>query len=297
MFKITVGSDPEYFTKTPNGIVSAIPIFGQYGKNYPLELSDSVKAYHDNVACESTIRPADSANGLISSFAEMYNLVGDYLSNYNASLVAKAAHIFNPEELDNEEAQRFGCHPEFSAYKNDNDEWDVHQPPNASEVGNLRVCGGHIHIGREDYKTASSSDTLLSFESQVEIARLLDYMVGVPLTFLDKDGSNVQRKALYGRPGSIRETPYGIEYRTLSNFWTTRPELIAFVFDLVKETVSYYHNNPEYMASVPYKRVRQCIMSSNKELAFTLFNSSPVVKYRKELEALDYLPYTGTPIW
>lgn len=295
--RLTLGSDPEYYVSQGGEIVSAIPFFGQHGKDNPLSLSDQVRAYYDNVSCEATIRPADSEDGFIKSFAEMYGLVSNYLGDMGCCLVAKAAHTFNPKYLNCDEANTFGCRAEFSAYTNDDGSWMIYDPPNPEVIGNLRVCGGHIHIGRSDFQTAPPEAMLLSFQSQIELARMLDSTLATALTYLDKDESNVERKKLYGRPGSIRNTPYGIEYRTLSNYWTTRPELIAFVFNIVEKTIRYYESNPEYVFTLPFKEIRECILTSNKDTALSLFMKSPLNSLSRELFALNSLPYTPHPVW
>jgi hypothetical protein len=43
---------------------------------------------------------------------------------------------------------------------------------------------------------------------------------------------DTRRRQLYGKAGAIRFKPYGIEYRTLSNFWLADPKLIEKVWDM-----------------------------------------------------------------
>lgn len=298
--KITLGSDPEYFISNGHSLVSAIPIWGQHVKEYPMPFGNGVSAYSDNVACEATIRPASSPDEYISSFRDMFGKVGSYLSSKgNFSLVPQAAHLFSNAELDNPEAQRFGCHPEFSAYQDADGDWMVFPPPDPQEIGNLRVCGGHIHIGRDDFKqVVVKEDTpLLSFASQLRIARMLDFTLGLALTYLDQDPTNITRKAVYGKPGSIRATPYGVEYRTLSNFWTHHPDIVGFVFELTTNAVKFACENPDFITTIPFDAVRNAILTSDRNTAMDIFRTSPFANSINEINSLDKIKYTGILQW
>lgn len=52
--------------------------------------------------------------------------------------------------------------------------------------------------------------------------------LGVPSIVLDDDK---ERRSLYGSAGSFRFKEYGIEYRTLSNFWLKNKDFMSWVFD------------------------------------------------------------------
>jgi hypothetical protein len=39
-------------------------------------------------------------------------------------------------------------------------------------------------------------------------------------------------RKLYGAAGRYRQPSYGVEYRTLSNFWLASPELVELVYDI-----------------------------------------------------------------
>ena len=79
---------------------------------------------------------------------------------------------------------------------------------------------------------------------KIHLAKLLDSTLGSMFTLLDPD---IKRKKMYGQAGAIRFKPYGIEYRTLSNYWLSHPHYIKTVFDTAKMMVNYTKKNPEIM--------------------------------------------------
>jgi len=82
----------------------------------------------------------------------------------------------------------------------------------------LRTCGGHIHIGYDNP----------SIETSEKIVYAMDMMLGLDSIILDSD---VKRRSMYGKAGSFRFKPYGLEYRTLSNFWIKNDKSIEWTYD------------------------------------------------------------------
>ncbi|MHA1950113.1 MAG: putative amidoligase domain-containing protein, partial [Candidatus Thorarchaeota archaeon] len=82
----------------------------------------------------------------------------------------------------------------------------------------------------------------------VFMARLLDLFVGIPAAYVNFDkGPSILRSHLwYGKPGRYRETEYGLEYRTLSNFWLASPDLVGLIYDLAEFTVEFYNDGGYY---------------------------------------------------
>ena len=62
----------------------------------------------------------------------------------------------------------------------------------------------------------------------------MDIMLGLESLTLDKD---VDRRKMYGNAGCFRAKDYGVEYRTLSNFWISNDDLIKWAFDKTIEAV------------------------------------------------------------
>jgi len=263
---ILIGTDPEFALKdSTNRIVSAIPVL-ERGKNDKIDLGEGAKIYYDNVLAEANIDPSASKEELKDRLKSLYQKSKVLLQNLKLS--ATASHEFGFLECLHEEAKRFGCDPEL-----DLDMGGPAYPPEAE--GGFRSAGGHIHIGG------------LEGQDIYEKARLipiLDILVGIPSVILDNDPTSLARKRLYGKAGRFRDTPYGIEYRTLSNYWLSCPELTEIIYDLTMESVNFYLTNKddEVNGIVDRETVVNTINNADKETARQIVENLPVSQEIKE---------------
>jgi hypothetical protein len=118
--------------------------------------------------------------------------------------IGSCARLFDHGQLNNPQAQRFGCSPDFNAHQQGQPCPTVKPEALVDEDGAWRFAGGHVHVGYE------------SAAPDFVCAAMGDVYLGLPSVSLDQQGI---RRTLYGQAGRYRPTPYGIEYRTLSNFW------------------------------------------------------------------------------
>lgn len=241
----TIGTDPEalLFNRKTNEFCSAIDLIpeGKDGSNPPRDLGDGYKVLHDNVLLEFNVPPANGdgsehfAHVLKEGFRRIYNVIG---KNYDIAPIA--SHNFDKKYLKHPEAQRFGCSPEFCAYA-----VEVCQPPECA--GTFRSAGAHIHIGRKDFKDfveiddfgnaypkedVKEGEVLIDAYSKLNIIKLMDIYIGLPLTLIDTSNASKDRKKLYGISGRHRPTAFGVEYRTPSNYWVSSPALSSLIYDL-----------------------------------------------------------------
>lgn len=77
---------------------------------------------------------------------------------------------------------------------------------------------GHIHIGYDNPEELFSASIIPWF----------DLFVGLQLVLIDTD---TQRRELYGKAGSFRFKPYGIEMRSPSNAWILEDDYIKMVYE------------------------------------------------------------------
>lgn len=215
MSKIKLGCDPEAFLVTLDGqLKSSIGLIGG-SKVVPrplFELGEGYAVQEDNVAIEFNIPPAEGR----SSFVDSIHRTLDFLTKtvkdqYGFEISRLSAASFPMEELTSPAALEFGCDPDFNAWTK-----EVNPRP-AAEDKTLRSCGGHVHIG---YEVGSIDPT--------RIIQMCDLHLGVTSVLMDH---GELRKELYGKAGAFREKFYGVEYRTLSNFWIFHDRLIEWVWD------------------------------------------------------------------
>lgn len=224
---IMLGSDPEVMLASNSGLVSAIPFF-KGTKDNPEKVDGGIVS-HDNVNVEYGSDPASSKDEWLENHRKVIRKLVEMLPSKNHSLVVMASADFPEAELASKEAREFGCSPDFEAYGP-----SINQPPDVNNAPNLRSCGGHIHVG---------SPWLVSdIQRVLDLVKAMDVFLGIPSLLIDKDPTSARRRELYGKAGCHRPKPYGLEYRTLSNFWVGRPRLAGLMYDLTMAAINACQN-------------------------------------------------------
>lgn len=212
---LMIGSDPELFLEDANGkVISAIgKIGGTKKRPKPVKvLGKGFAVQEDNVLLEYNTPAAKTRNAWESYHRDMLTYLREMVGGIGLALSNKASHSMDADQLQDKRAHIFGCDPDFDAWKL---QWN--KAPKCEDP-NLRSAGGHIHLAYENP----------NYKDSVKIARLCDLFIGAPLKVVDPDK---RRAELYGRPGAIRFKPYGLEYRTPSNYWTLNNDNINRVYD------------------------------------------------------------------
>lgn len=225
----TFGSDPEFFVfKNENEVCSAIGIvpgtknnrFNYHNNHY----------YYDNVLAECTIKPANTKSEAIQNINNALGGYSEIIGNYKIKPIP--SHYMSDKELEHPHAMKIGCKREYCSYSMEEIEPDEEFLLNS----NLRAAGGHIHLGAEFLRTGDFEDIK---RNRIFLIRMLDLFVGIPATMIDQSVAAKDRKIIYGQAGRCRFPAYGVEYRTLSNFWFLRPSLTALIYDLCEFTINF----------------------------------------------------------
>ena len=94
-------------------------------------------------------------------------------------------------------------------------------------------------------------------------------MIGLPAVLIDTDK---QRRKLYGKAGSMRHKDYGVEYRTVSNFWLSSQELTPWGYDRTLWATQNLHLLPEFIEIADGNTIRKVINNSKTEDAYNIIN-------------------------
>lgn len=249
MSPYTIGADPELFLVDQNGrFISAIGLIGG-SKKHPHDIGQGCAIQEDNVAVEFNIPPADAANKFVSSITYALDHLSKQVADKGLFLSITASKSFDKDQLEHPRAKVFGCDPDYNCWTRQQND-----PPKAKDAS-LRSAGGHIHIG-------AALDKL-------QLARWCDVTMGLPSVLEDND---TQRRLLYGKAGSFRGKPYGVEYRTLSNYWLQSKSLMEKVFkraELAIERVEFGWN----LSDKDGEEIQAAINNSDKSLAERLIAS------------------------
>lgn len=251
---VTIGADPEFALQDAAGKI--IPAAGLIGgtKAKPLSIDGLPTGYfvhEDNVAVELGVPPCSDLYLFADQMDAAKKAVTKMLPKGH-KLVAIDSNNFTKTQLAYENAQEFGCDPDYDAYTMGKERTNL---PN---FGNKRSYGGHIHIGG-------------TFNCPTFAAALFaDAMIGVPLVSYGLGGG--QRTKWYGRPGIYREKPYGIEYRTPSAAWAAGNSGCVAAGSLAMKLGRLLEDTPaselmSYIDAIDWARVRRIIIGNEARTA------------------------------
>jgi hypothetical protein len=272
---LTFGSDVEFFIakEAPQAekdrygynynIRDIVPCVGlvEGTKEKPFRPDNWPKGFaiqEDNVMVEVNTPVSDSSNQFSHNQKMVRKLLRQYLKKIGYCLVTdRTYHEFSPKLLDSPQARTFGCDPDHDAY-----EGGI-QRTNIPDFGGLRTCGGHIHIGG-NFKCPDWVAVLF-----FELALYRAY--GSSLVCPDSP-----RLQWYGRPGIFRPKEYGIEYRTLGNWWAGPDWNPYDLIKVLERTGNQLIQNPDQLIqkafrSVEWTRLRRLLLNDypKKDGAFT----------------------------
>lgn len=250
----TIGADPEVFVKSNNvGNIQNIPasLVTTGTKEKPETFQNGISVHADNVCLEFNIPPARDKDSFVSSINCAKTVIQDMVGP-DRRMVATPATVFLSRELEQggEAATLERCHPDKFC-------WGERAEPYQS-LEHWRVAGGHVHMG-----WGGTIDPL----DQLKMARACDYFIGLRCVLYENTHVAAKRRMYYGGAGSFRETLYGIEYRTPSNFWIEKAELIEKMYDWTFQAVHEMDKWEEFVKIIPPAAVERCINKGSKASA------------------------------
>ena len=292
MKTIVFGCDPELFIKRNGQIIGAerlIPregieyIPGTFGRdgNHTSKSNKNGKIVLDGVQLELNPRANTCRANLGNEIRALFMKLNDFINPINQFIEASELKggkfelsfdqvvKIRKKELNSlsESSRTFGCMPSYNVYQ-----------PMGERISKINVDpakylyrggGGHIHLGHCDDN--SIKQALKNYDIMVPV---LDIIVGNTCVMLDKNPLNKERRKNYGRAGEYRMPEYGVEYRTLSNFWLKDYQLMSLVTGLSRLAVNIVANSnekrdfaKELMALVDQKDIVKAINNNDATLA------------------------------
>lgn len=247
--KVLIGADPEVFVGNNGNILTAI---GKVGgtKTEPRAVPMGA-LQEDNVLLEFNIDPVSTPEDFIKHIRGVLDQGRQELVQHGLEvMLGISSHIYDDATLDSggEQAWVFGCEPDYNGWTREANVMprDVHP--------NLRTAGGHVHIGWGHLGRVTKAQS-------AKVIQMCDYILGLQSVLLDPDD---RRKALYGKAGACRFKRYGVEYRTLSNFWLGSDELMTWAFNGGVAAYERLEDLPVFLRLLPAEGIQNIINTGDK---------------------------------
>lgn len=250
--KFTFGVDPELFPKKDGKFICAYGLI-EGDKQNPKRV-DKGAVQVDGFALEFNIDPVKTEDEFVISIHEVLRQLYALVPGYEVLAVPVAHYDMDYIHAQPEKAKELGCDPDFNAWEGG----EVFPKPDGERP--FRTGAGHLHIGWGKKLLDQANHLYMC----IDLVKQLDFFLGLPSLLLDQD---TLRRQMYGKAGCFRPKDYGVEYRTLSNFWVTDEKLIRYIFrntnlaleELLKGNRLFSHTN-----------IEETINSSDKDSALKI---------------------------
>ncbi len=266
---ITLGADPEFFLQdTRTGAVT--PAIGLLGgtKQEPLRIPGLGKGFgmqEDNVMVEFNIPPTETEYVFTNSIMSALRVLREHINTVSEGRLTAdltPSRLFPHEALTHPQAAAFGCSPDFNAYAAGEPHKTVDPQGLVEKDGAWRFAGGHVHIGFRDVLSYKLPDFV--------VVQFLDLILGTYAAAWEVEQG--KRGEFYGVPGRYRPTPYGLEYRSLSNLWLRESNRMEDVSRLARHTILFLMDMPEKQVAtiygqVPWMSLYEALKSGNVSTA------------------------------
>jgi hypothetical protein len=252
-----LGADIEFFLKDKKTgeIVSAEGLV-QGTKDNPFNFDKSNKFFAtslDNVLAEGCIPPIEAGPTGNEKF-KLYidKLIAYFNQTIPAHLVVASipSAILDPKWLQTEHSKTFGCDPDLCVWTK-----SINEKPEGVNP-QLRSAGGHLHIGYDDPTNIEVGEAII---------KAMDLYVGVPSVLQEPDN---ERKALYGKAGCFRFKDYGVEYRTVSNYYAGDNRLSDWIYNATTSAIEAVNKGMDF--DQYGERIIQAINGNDKVTAGNL---------------------------
>lgn len=258
---ITIGTDVEFFVVDED--MNSVSVEGKLGgtKAEPLSIGNDCYRQEDNVNAEFCMGPVKfgEKDKFISQIQYCREKGNEILAEFNLHLLAGSSREIPEHYLQTEQTRTFGCDPSYCVYTQ-----GISEIPGPDEVGNLRTCGFHLHVGFENVEQAWFFDTM------EHLIRLFDLYLAVPSVIVDLD---TRRREIYGNPGDFRfrflENFSIFEYRCLGGSLLASPETIGWAFDQLNLAIKNYFEDGANLVEVikEEEEIQRIIRSGDQEAA------------------------------
>lgn len=226
--RLTLGADPEIFIFSGNQLIPAymfLPPKGEGVKQYWDGFQAEWKYDHDGAHCQ---------NNLVKYTRENLISLDQKAKKFDANARLSLVTVVRVPQvvLDNADPRHveLGCQPSYNAYRLKGE--PVYDPRKLK----YRFAGGHMHFG-----------TWLRKPDYLKIVKTLDSILGVWAVGVARHIDNPVRRQYYGLAGEYRKPyykgkedifgllegeGYGVEYRSLSNWWLASPAVMQLTWDI-----------------------------------------------------------------
>lgn len=271
-----IGADPEFFfkDKQTGQVIGSEKLIKAEERIY-----ETGTLIRDGVAAEINPDAAYCREVLWANINDLMNLAEARAYDKGATVCFDTTVTLTQENFNalSPISKQFGCVPSQNAY-------GVMPIPAGSSDIPVRSAGGHIHLGYkfDELEGWNEKEHFMNIIKAGDdtVVKVLDVLVGNTCVLFDQFPGSKERRKTYGRAGEYRSKPYGLEYRTPSNFWLRDYRLFGMAFGLARQAlwIVGYNKTEQVLGEVNQDDIIKAINDNDAVLALKNFKKyAPIV--------------------